>query len=225
MEKEESKKVTAYRTAGLEEQKVMISQFWEKYFGITIRWLNMRIPESNENVNVLEYIPKGVTLLSILETYARTFNSGEFLPRWKEIAQKKTIYFEKRPDKDYVFRHSGGQDPQPIIWRKYEINSRTCIYREGFASREGLRTMLPIEYFIMYFRYRTQTGEKPDYLGFTEFNATQDVDSVERGGWPWPFRMDYIFRCPGKWCTNGRTGFLGIGVAGMLPVELRQIFL
>jgi hypothetical protein len=175
---------------------------------------------------VLEYIPQGITCTEILSVYEQNFpNSSRKIPEGASDAEiikdvftydsgldlltywtkkewdKLLVFYDKRNEKR-IIRHLGVRNSGSVYSEKWSWPESRLFGSKNIGQNKHVQLMNPIEYFIAYFRFRTETGQKYDTESNTIFNISEPL--VESYDFESPIRSDNFFSRPGYWCGNGR---------------------
>ncbi len=145
------------------EEKKRIEVFYKKFFGRTIDWTKVTLPEKVDAFKRIEYIFADITCNQVFEAYAKKFGKDSVWKAWQSIDQAIKEQ-QNRPAGDRVIAHIGGLEPDML----------NKSYDDGIA--ESITFMIPIEGMIAAFRERTETGKMYDVKGLTRF-AALDSDS------------------------------------------------
>ncbi|HUC88549.1 MAG TPA: hypothetical protein VMR49_00775 [Candidatus Paceibacterota bacterium] len=142
------------------DQKKKIERFYKSIFNLTIDWSAVPLPTKVEGFDFLEYMAIKLTEDDIFNAYAKKFGKDAVWKYYDNI-HKAIKEQQSRPNKNYIFCHRGGIEPDVEHLNK----SYDDFYQDGNSY------MVPKEGLLSAFRYRFETGNMWDIKGVTRFHA------------------------------------------------------
>jgi len=142
----------------------IILDIWKECLGIEVPFDKLGIPEAGADMKVLDYSPsvKTISTQKIFDAYAKKFGKDKVYNHYSKKGIDDSIKTQQaRPERDYLFRHRGGKEPD-VEHRNKDYNT---------FSIDGNKYMIPREGIISAFRYRFETGVMYDVVGATFFHA------------------------------------------------------